>query len=340
MAEATVEIANESLKQANKSVARAQEDVDYWSDCVRHKKKRTEEEVSLEAAQKQFDEAYERLKEAQEHQERILNEARAAAEKANRATKKQRVAAEIDLPNWSKYLAVAQELSLEESDVGKLVHVPGTIFSTDFRNGVCNGLFIRQEYVDVDDIINKKLSSDDGSIDNGSIKRVLVVGSPGIGKSVFGVLLFLLAIKQKKNVAYHPLDDDRTYYFTWIEDENKHEITDSPCAETNYDGYFDGTESKSALNFNLFNRVFLFASPRSENYNNFVKQRCFKVYLNPWSKEECRALAESIQFEDDEEWLRSFISLEANQDIFFRRPSALRVYMAICTMIFLRIPTS
>jgi len=60
------------------------------------------------------------------------------------------------------------------------------------------------------------------------------------------------------------------------------------------------------LKFSFFSRVFLFASPRTSNYNEFVKESCFKVYLNPWSKEECREFAESIHFKDEEEWLRRF----------------------------------
>ena len=79
--------------------------------------------------------------------------------------------------------------------------VPNTIFDVPFENS----LFIRQEYLDVSHIIAKKLALDQ------SIRSVLVLGSPGIGKSVFGVLLFLLAIKEKKHVAYHPRNESPTF---------------------------------------------------------------------------------------------------------------------------------
>ncbi len=65
--------------------------------------------------------------------------------------KKQRTST-INLPNWSKYIAIAQELSLKES--GKLIAVPETIFRTNFGNG----LFIRQEYVDVGNKISLEQS--------------------------------------------------------------------------------------------------------------------------------------------------------------------------------------
>jgi len=75
-----------------------------------------------------------------------------------------------------------------------------------------------------------------------------------------------------------------------------------PCTETTYDGYFDGNNSRGALNYDFFHHIFLFASPHTTNYNKFVKEDCFKVYLNPWSKEDCRKLVKIINFEDEEEW--------------------------------------
>jgi len=120
----------------------------------------------------------------------------AAAERASNQrnavpTKKQRLA-EIFLPECREYIVVAQnkELSFKKSNVGKLVTVPEFIF----RTNCCNGLFIRQEYVDVANTIKENLTSDK------STRRVFVLGSPGIGKSVFGVLLFLLAIKEGKTL--------------------------------------------------------------------------------------------------------------------------------------------
>lgn len=52
-----------------------------------------------------------------------------------------------------------------------------------------------------------------------SYDRVLVLGSPGIGKSLFGWFLFLRAIKCKENVAYKPLDGE-TYYISWHNNGN------------------------------------------------------------------------------------------------------------------------
>jgi len=79
-----------------------------------------------------------------------------------------------------------------------------------------------------------------------------------------------------------------------------------PCGGRIYEGYFDGNDSGYALDFRLFRHVLLFANPGTTNYNEFVKELCFKIYLNPWSKQECEEFAERIKFGDEEEWLRRF----------------------------------
>jgi hypothetical protein len=230
-----------------------------------------------------------------------LDKARADLDKANESLKgarayivpmkKQRIE-EFDQRYLSAYIAAAQGLSLEES--GKRIAVPQAIFGVAFDSD----LFIRQEYLNVAEIIKATLASDL------SIRRILVLGSPGIGKSVFGVLLFLLAIKERKDVAYHPNHFAVTYYFTWNGAE--YDISNFPHPGKIYDGYFDGKECGDALRFDCFRHVYLFSSPRSTNYNDFVKEKCFKIYMNPWSKEECEKFAENISFDDEDEWLRRF----------------------------------
>lgn len=196
----------------------------------------------------------------------------------------------VKLPYWSEWNAIAQELNLETS--GKLVAGPKTFFCTS----CLNGLFIRQEYVDVAKIIATKFASID------SINRVLVVGSPGIGKSMFGIILFLLAIKEKNDVAYRALNG-KTHYFTW--NKIQYDITIFPVVGKKYVGYFDGNDSGDSLDYNKFDRVFLFASPSNCNYHQFIKEGCFTVYMNPWNKQECTTFAELCSF-GNEEWLRKF----------------------------------
>ena len=103
------------------------------------------------------------------------------------SSKKQRnEASESDL---REYITAAEAVSLKKSGTLLDAPIPRTIFQTPLDNG----LFIREEYVEVSHIIATKIAAN-----NDVIRRVLVLGSPGIGKSVFGVFLFLLAIKEKK----------------------------------------------------------------------------------------------------------------------------------------------
>lgn len=178
-------------------------------------------------------------------------------------------------------------------------------FSTDFHNG----LFVRQEYVDVAKIIQHALTS--GKI----YFRVLVIGSPGIGKSVFGVLLFLLAIKEKRNVAYCPLDKKLIYYFTWNDNSSKYDISNDPNGHTKYEGYFDGNE-EGALNLGVFKCAYLFSSPRTKNFKEFVKGYCYKIYMNPWSQQECQMVAKLIDCKETE-WLPKFDCVGGKPSIIF-----------------------
>ncbi len=156
-----------------------QSEVDKWNAKIEN-----EEDVNgprmtfyverLKEANERLKEANERLQEAREYHLRLTQPLQ--------TTKKQRIE-EIDRSILTEYIALAQELSLEESE--KLVAVPETIFRTLFANG----LFIRQEYVNVVNIIAKNLACDK------PCQRVLVIGSPGIG-TVFDTPFFPTILTQ------------------------------------------------------------------------------------------------------------------------------------------------
>ncbi|EGZ27039.1 hypothetical protein PHYSODRAFT_257410 [Phytophthora sojae] len=42
-----------------------------------------------------------------------------------------------------------------------------------------------------------------------------------------------------------------------------------------------------------------------ENYQNFVKESCFTVYMNPWTKDECQSFVDGIGLNEDE-WFHRF----------------------------------
>ncbi|DBA02552.1 TPA: hypothetical protein N0F65_011024 [Lagenidium giganteum] len=187
--------------------------------------------------------------------------------------KRQRTEA-VDPRQLNELAALVQQLDgVKKLKVGTVLETPTTIFGASFDNG----LYLRKEYWDLNDIIQKRLAS------NSSLRRILVVGSPGIGKSVFGVFLLLLFMMKKKDIAYHPLGDPLVH-FTWSS-TNGYEVSETPRAGRTYDGLFDGNESGGALSFSRFNHA---------------------VYMNPWTKAECQRFADAIHVEDQDEWIRRF----------------------------------
>ncbi|KAE9356722.1 hypothetical protein PF008_g3485 [Phytophthora fragariae] len=173
------------------------------------------------------------------------------------------------------------------------------------------GLFVRKEYWDLHKMIKQRLESND------KIYRVLVVGSPGIGKSVFGVFLLLVLMVEKKDVAYRVFGQVAPYYFSW--NGTKYEISRTPAAGKRYEGLFDGDDTGGALDSFLFLHAYVFASPRTTNYNHFVKEGCFKVCMNPWTKTECQQLADALHLddEDQDDWLRRYNLVGGNPRFLF-----------------------
>jgi hypothetical protein len=177
---------------------------------------------------------------------------------------------------------LSKDLELNHLEEGNVLAVSRTVFGTEFLDG----LYIRREYWELYGIIQKALASSQ------SISRVLVLGSPGIGKSAFGVFLLLLFMTKKKHVVFCPLLEREFYYFTWS-DVNGYEISVMPRAKTSYDALFDSNERDGVFSPH-FHHTYLFASPHTTNYNQFVKRNCFEVIMNPWTKEECRSYVDVV----------------------------------------------
>ncbi|KAK1929377.1 hypothetical protein P3T76_015129 [Phytophthora citrophthora] len=189
---------------------------------------------------------------------------------------------------------LGQRLTREDLVKGALlVKIPQKIL----RVNLSGGLYVRQEYWDVHAIMNEGLNPED---------RVLVIGSPGIGKSVFGVFLLLLFMSERKNVAYRPLGNDaRILFFTWNGIEKRYDGTLWPVSGHQYEGLFDGKEFGTPWAVTaIFVHSYLFASPRTKNYNEFVKERCTRVYMNPWTKDECQEYADAVGLMEDEWFIR------------------------------------
>lgn len=204
--------------------------------------------------------------------------------------KKQKLAIASEITEL--YEKVVMKLKEEDFQQGNLISFP-EIFEQSFDHG----LYVRKEYIDLQSIIKKELES--GITPT---KKILIVGSPGIGKSAFGIFLFLMAMKRNKNVVYHISQANFMYYFTW--NGTKYEVSLDPKSNHKYEGYFDGMETSNYPS-NFLRLIYLFASPRKDNYNLFKKDRCYKIYMDPWTKHECEIFAEKINYSDDE-WFPKF----------------------------------
>lgn len=121
--------------------------------------------------------------------------------------------------------------------------------------------------------------------------RFLILGTPGIGKSMFGVYLILFHLSHRCNVAYSGLGKGKIKYFTFLENKTLPTISDLPSAK-DYIAIYDGGEQGKTLSAEDFSSMMLLSSPRSDNYNEFKKLNCQTFYMNPWTKYEILDFAE------------------------------------------------
>jgi hypothetical protein len=118
--------------------------------------------------------------------------------------------------------------------------------------------------------------------------KFLVIGTPGIGKSVFGIYCVLRLLQLKKNIAYRGLKSDFFIYFTARSDGTYEYSTclNKEILGHSYFKLFDGAEQTG--DFSPFPREeasFLFSSPTDRNFNEF-KKNCSTFCLEPWSFKE------------------------------------------------------
>jgi hypothetical protein len=181
---------------------------------------------------------------------------------------------------FQKCLIIAESLNMHAQD--KIIKTPSKLFGTVLSNGI----FIREEYRQLLDTIK-------GIRESGKYKRCLILGSRRLGKSVFGILMFILAIKERKNVAYKPKGSGVIYFFTW----NNHEFITSVCAEEGkmYEGYLEGNEKCNYFGLECFHFTFLFSNNRRQsNYKEFQKDKCYQIDMNPWCDNECMKFAQLL----------------------------------------------
>lgn len=162
---------------------------------------------------------------------------------------------------------------------GNLIKCPK---SSVFENiSLKNGLYVRKEYIDMLSRIGPYLQKyrDDEPW------RCLVLGTPGIGKSMFGIYLIMHHILERRNVVYIPLYSTTPIYLTFNSNSETPQISTHRISNHRYHVIYDGTFKQKPFIPDGKSMVLL-SSPRAENYNEFKKLNCKRFYLNPWSKDE------------------------------------------------------
>lgn len=129
------------------------------------------------------------------------------------------------------------------------------------------------------------------------------------------------------NVAYQALNAQTMHFLTWNDGNNDYEITDAPLAGQTCDVFFYGNEKGRALEISPYDHLFLFASPCTMNYNEFAKEDCFVVYMNPWTQNECQQFDNCIGLRDHD---GDSILLEVNQGFCFHQ--ILTLWLNECKM--------
>jgi hypothetical protein len=125
--------------------------------------------------------------------------------------------------------------------------------------------------------------------------RVLVTGTPGIGKSVFGFYLILRLLHLRETfILYHSTKDQLRVLFRngrifrgnlqSFDEEARHEAIII---------IYDCADPLPVLTYRAVRTIAL-SSPRQHHYNDFGKTAMF-FYMPPWEWEEVAILAQSLQ---------------------------------------------
>jgi hypothetical protein len=193
----------------------------------------------------------------------------------------------------TEFVEFALKLTSADLEEGRVIPFPLTdLFdcSVDLENGV----YVRLEYVS----LTQRIEEYQKRYVNRKTRRCLVLGTPGIGKSMFGVYFILRQLSLRQNIAYSPLDKTTFVYITF-KDCHKPHIGEKPIAR-DYVTIYDGTEHAKSLIDSRSSIMILLSSPRASNYNQFKKLNCQRFYLNPWSRSEFFDFVEKCNIESED----------------------------------------
>jgi hypothetical protein len=197
----------------------------------------------------------------------------------------------------TEFVEFALKLTSADFEVGKVIQCPTNLLASNIP--LENGVYVRLEYINLAGRIEQYKEHYVNSLFN----RCLVLGTPGIGKSTFGVYFILRHLSLRRNVAYSALDRPAFVYITFKDSYHPH-IGDKPIAR-DYITIYDGTEHAKPFIDSWSSIMILLSSSRASNYNQFKKANCKRFYMNPWSRSETLDFAEKCNI-DNEDLLQRF----------------------------------
>ena len=149
-------------------------------------------------------------------------------------------------------------------------------------------LYVRQAYTDLH-----------AEIDATAVD-VIIIGTPGIGKSYFALYELYLAVRDNKMVVFYHQPTDATYVFDpmeqkgFLDDFNTHCLLEAPVYL-----YDCGTKTRSTYPRTKLARMTMFSSPYRLNYVDALKSGAAKLCMPVWSEVEVLNYGK-YQYGDDE----------------------------------------
>ena len=147
-----------------------------------------------------------------------------------------------------------------------------------------NSLYIRQAYTDLHDIIwSTELN-------------VVVVGSPGTGKSFFAVYELYRALQEGKTVVFQSVPARRMYLFRPGAAVEEFPYPNGPTLSKTGQTlllYDAGTRSDPRYS-TICDRIIIFSSPCEASYRDLCKEGALMLCMPTWSWEEIEYCAQSL----------------------------------------------
>ncbi|GLE01502.1 hypothetical protein PINS_up010332 [Pythium insidiosum] len=195
-------------------------------------------------------------------------------------------------PNVAELMQCA--VQLKAAAVGSILNVPTLLLDAMIHDGL---LFIRQEYEDIFQLIMNDWKSPHPS------RNTAVLGSPGVGKSVFRVYMFLRLMSERRNLAHYSTRYSDLVYFTFDNASEVYEVFSfapkrkdfvALLEEDNWFRVFRSNNRDSPSRYVRFSVPTTSPAP-DDSYH--------RVILNPWSKAECQDFFDKRNLAGRDNWV-------------------------------------